>query len=103
MRISDWSSDVCSSDPPGDGFLRGMAIALDILAPYLIGRCSILEISDFRRFLICFAPGAGLVALSLIAESAVRAPLVRPAMSSEESRVGKECASPCRSRWSPYH
>src|SRR3546814_11003082 len=22
---------------------------------------------------------------------------------SEESRVGKECGSPCRSRWSPYH
>src|SRR3546814_15283653 len=22
---------------------------------------------------------------------------------SEESRVGKECASTCRSRWSPYH
>src|SRR3546814_16374437 len=23
--------------------------------------------------------------------------------SSEERRVGKECVSPCRSRWSPYH
>src|SRR3546814_14044433 len=22
---------------------------------------------------------------------------------SEESRVGKECVSPCRSRWSPFH
>ena len=22
---------------------------------------------------------------------------------SEERRVGKECASKCRSRWSPYH
>ena len=22
---------------------------------------------------------------------------------SEERRVGKECSSPCRSRWSPYH
>lgn len=67
---------------PGAGFLRGMAIALDILAPYLIGRCSILEIGDFRRFLICFAPGAGLVALSLLAETAVGTPLVRPAMAS---------------------
>ena len=26
----------------------------------------------------------------------------RPA-GSEERRVGKECSSPCRSRWSPYH
>src|SRR3546814_11160724 len=24
-------------------------------------------------------------------------------LSSEERRVGKECVSPCRSRWSPYH
>ena len=26
-----------------------------------------------------------------------------PNQSSEERRVGKECYSPCRSRWSPYH
>ena len=26
-----------------------------------------------------------------------------PDQSSEERRVGKECSSPCRSRWSPYH
>src|SRR3546814_12712531 len=26
-----------------------------------------------------------------------------PAVRSEERRVGKECVSPCRSRWSPYH
>src|SRR3546814_17720846 len=26
-----------------------------------------------------------------------------PSVRSEESRVGKECVSTCRSRWSPYH
>src|SRR3546814_14861295 len=26
-----------------------------------------------------------------------------PEMRSEERRVGKECVSTCRSRWSPYH
>src|SRR3546814_16007216 len=26
-----------------------------------------------------------------------------PAARSEERRVGKECVSTCRSRWSPYH
>ena len=26
-----------------------------------------------------------------------------PGVRSEERRVGKECASMCRSRWSPYH
>src|SRR3546814_16881001 len=29
--------------------------------------------------------------------------LVAPALRSEDRRVGKECVSPCRSRWSPYH
>ena len=28
---------------------------------------------------------------------------VSPGLRSEERRVGKECSSPCRSRWSPYH
>ena len=28
---------------------------------------------------------------------------LRPAVRSEERRVGKECPSKCRSRWSPYH
>ena len=27
----------------------------------------------------------------------------QPTIRSEERRVGKECASMCRSRWSPYH
>src|SRR3546814_20739339 len=30
-------------------------------------------------------------------------PLTRPIVRSEERRVGKECVSTCRSRWSPYH
>src|SRR3546814_2427355 len=28
---------------------------------------------------------------------------IRPDIRSEERRVGKECVSTCRSRWSPYH
>src|SRR3546814_20208125 len=31
------------------------------------------------------------------------AALVAPVQRSEERRVGKECVSTCRSRWSPYH
>ena len=30
-------------------------------------------------------------------------PAVTMLARSEERRVGKECASMCRSRWSPYH
>src|SRR3546814_1419697 len=38
--------------------------------------------------------GSGALIVSVVAAEAVR---------SEERRVGKECVSTCRSRWSPYH
>src|SRR3546814_9239583 len=73
VRISDWSSDVCSSDlrhignssrrhPGGDHLLIGISF----------------------RLLDARIPGGHEVR-------------------SEERRVGKECVSTCRSRWSPYH
>src|SRR3546814_3664748 len=81
MRISDWSSDVCSSDLAQD-------------------RNRILD----RRL----ADEDGLEA-SHGAEGQV-APAFRSngdtlagAGRSEERRVGNECVSTCRSRWSPYH
>src|SRR3546814_8170740 len=75
MRISDWSSDVCSSD-------LGEVLGLDGER----GRAA-----DARRTL----ENGGLDALRLPAS------LASPR--SEERRVGKECVSTCRSRWSPYH
>src|SRR3546814_7393789 len=39
--------------------------------------------------------------LGRLRQAAVAA--TRPRRRSEERRVGKECVSPCRSRWSPYH
>src|SRR3546814_10116352 len=41
----------------------------------------------------CFDEGAGKILESLAADGG----------RSEERRVGKECVSTCRSRWSPYH
>src|SRR3546814_7394530 len=74
MRISDWSSDVCSSDlahhPQGDR--RGNRPAGKWLDRAGLGRVH----GTFCRF-------------------------VRHR--SEERREGKECVSTCRSRWSPYH
>src|SRR3546814_8802383 len=63
MRISDWSSDVCSSD------LQSMLLIDDALGMSGIGH-------HFPR---------------------------QTGNRSEERRVGKECVSTCRSRWSPYH
>src|SRR3546814_4202759 len=70
MRISDWSSDVCSSD------------LCHVLVEWLH------ETEGVR-----IRPGVqeeGDVDVGL-------------AQRSEERRVGKECVSTCRSRWSPYH
>src|SRR3546814_18096952 len=43
----------------------------------------------------------GLIALGWTAAARARVALVQGR--SEERRVGKECVSQCRSRWSPYH
>src|SRR3546814_1769993 len=82
MRISDWSSDVCSSDL-GLGASRGS------------GQSSIssLPLQLQRRFHLL--PGAAGEAMDIYAFALARR--------SEERRVGKECVSTCRSRWSPYH
>src|SRR3546814_14630687 len=84
MRISDWSSDVCSSDLP----VREL-VMLPGTAP---------------RFLRLPGEPARYVALeTLLARfSALIFPGYRVKARSEERRVGKECVSTCRSRWSPY-
>src|SRR3546814_3806549 len=90
MRISDWSSDVCSSDLSVTGFYVADAFP----------KCCLQESGEGE------AP-------RVHGFSANRAADGRPAVSgcessqeparSEERRVGKECVSTCRSRWSPYH
>src|SRR3546814_8884250 len=86
MRISDWSSDVCSSD---------LALYAALILPY-----SVLALLGLLPALPGLATSAGHAhemlfgfALAVIAGYLLR---------SEERRVGKECVSTCRSRWSPY-
>src|SRR3546814_10118557 len=67
MRISDWSSDVCSSDLMTDPNWEPVMKLASAIVTNRGGRT-------------CHA-----------------------AIRSEERRVGKECVSTCRSRWSPYH
>src|SRR3546814_3380204 len=78
MRISDWSSDVCSSDL---GILDPEALVLDFTP---------LKTHDTQGW------------PTFIDWPAYDSQL-HQAMRSEERRVGKECVSTCRSRWSPYH
>src|SRR3546814_18620938 len=84
MRMSDWSSDVCSSDlPSGNSVMQQALVA--VLGPVEVGE-------QFR--------GAAVVVGGGHLEAHARAAV---AARSEERRVGKECGSTCRSRSSPYH
>src|SRR3546814_8226603 len=85
MRISDWSSDVCSSDLAGGAWRRDRhaprapASAVTLLRGR--SRCGLCDGGDSPR----------LAHRDDIGDR------------TEERRVGKECVSTCRSRWSPYH
>src|SRR3546814_3100873 len=95
MRISDWSSDVCSSDLGEDRIGRGFG-AVHALR---------LGIGLHQRDAIGLARGLGEIVDGVIVdgeETAGRA-VFRRHVRSEERRVGKECVSTCRARWSPYH
>src|SRR3546814_12756546 len=99
MRISDWSSDVCSSDLVSAGYVTGSVFVLAISAWYLLRGRNL----QFARRSLAVAASFGLAsALSVVVlgdESGYTASADR----SEERRVGKECVSTCRPRWSPYH
>src|SRR3546814_15687054 len=88
MRISDWSSDVCSSDLSSPDHWRRLRQAVQAggraARPPLRqkpGRFRPAGDDPRRARRRCRSSGGR----------------------SEERRVGKECVSTCRSRWSPYH
>src|SRR3546814_11302026 len=97
MRISDWSSDVCSSDLL---FSRELALGSTIIptkAASVLGWSSRRPISHGQGFTLDLQVGSGHFA------AAVDQCKFEGLPRSEERRVGKECVSTCRSRWSPYH
>src|SRR3546814_2927831 len=84
LRISDWSSDVCSSDLLGRDIVDRAA-----------GR--VLAEQDALRAFEHFDPleiERRALRIGAVGERNLR---------SEEGRVGKECVSTCRYRWSPCH
>src|SRR3546814_4874057 len=95
MRISDWSSDVCSSDLD-DRQRRAF------IEPHLgIGFGALLRSGVEND------PAQDRLPHDLrdLDHPGVRQEFAEVAFHrrSEERRVGKECVSTCRSRWSPYH
>src|SRR3546814_7749732 len=94
MRISDLSSDVCSSD----------------LQHILVAQRRLGALPDAVNDAVAHRMAVGVVdPLEMIdvehRDRQRRAMFARPRqrLRSEERRVGKECVSTCRSRWSPYH
>src|SRR3546814_7594318 len=90
MRISDWSSDVCSSD-----LAQAPTVACQVRSrDGRRLRCRQNALRAHRT-----APAA-----ASHEDRTGSPPSAQPgARRSEERRVGKECVSTCRSRWSPYH
>src|SRR3546814_14555660 len=102
MRISDWSSDVCSSDL-ADMTVTLASVTTDEGAP--TGTVD-LEIPEATMEAMDAATEAGddakiWWALHITPSGGVK--FVALEGRSEERRVGKECVSTCRTRWSPYH
>src|SRR3546814_15223962 len=97
MRISDWSSDVCSSDLriAGSFQFHQSNVAPVILVQHLSDHAAGQE-ADTKEALHADDMLVG-HDQSVVADDEYR--IVR----SEERRVGKECVSTCRSRMSPYH
>src|SRR3546814_20446632 len=92
MRISDWSSDVCSSDLKWVGTLHRALTAAEERGEIDYSFSEKVSNSDYVRVMRDYAEGGA----KLIVGEAFGV------SRSEESRVGKECVSTCRSRWSPY-
>src|SRR3546814_20154024 len=109
MRISDWSSDVCSSDlrVPGAFFVACVTSKRsDLVAERALDLA--LQILGLALALLRLAFGAKALVIGRLAGRLLRVAggFVGEALRlfrSEESRVGKECVSPCMSRWLPYH
>src|SRR3546814_20880182 len=104
MRISDWSSDVCSSDLVWNGGEFSASMYKGGLKDVLHGE----ETASFTTFdaALRFTPvrsGGLLSGLEFDVPMQVGFLLSPASYRSEERRVGKECVSTCRSRWSPYH
>src|SRR3546814_15123876 len=110
MRISDWSSDVCSSDlvkgyilPQFDGWMKNGALTgyEMYMNRYPVGTpWDVLFIQHYRD-MESFGRRQRVTAET---RAGLRANPEWSAWSrSGERRVGNECVSTCRSRWSPLH
>src|SRR3546814_18037515 len=100
MRISDWSSDVCSSDLfniDDDAFEMNAVTRAADLEDQLHLLAAKLAFPRWDRAPVDRMKAGVLAAYDSLSSSP------EGVLRSEERRVGKECVSTCRSWWSPYH
>src|SRR3546814_20017936 len=104
MRISDWSSDVCSSDLVCKG-ATGSAANVINSAGATAGAASnhpsftwALNTASNQLEVTPVGSTSGAFVFNVVPVGDAIIQFAR----SEERRVGKECVSTCRSRWSPY-
>src|SRR3546814_12528106 len=101
MRISDWSSDVCSSDLRADhaghrrdGLQHDRAVAVALgeegvrAEAHRLGETERDALGEIERFVV---------------DAKIDERCGLHGGRSEERRVGKESVSTCRSRWARYH
>src|SRR3546814_18800838 len=104
MRISDWSSDVCSSDlrtvppvpappspPPPESFPSPKLLSLPRPPAPPLPLLESETLSPPSRPSATVPPSFAAISI------------VPPCPRSDERRVGQVCVSACRFRWSPYH
>src|SRR3546814_12695409 len=102
MRISDWSADVCSSDLIDDELLRGGLIPVasgmerykDHSAIRINNKNAAMHVARILPGTSVNLPGARFLHVFVAQGTA------ELEGGSEERRVGKECVSTCRTRWS---
>src|SRR3546814_3846388 len=96
MRISDWSSDVCSSN------LRTLAgphqpDQHDTALPAIAGGTTLPAVAGGTTLAVIAGGSCDILSGRILTGG------ILSAIRSEERRVGKECVSTCRFWWSPYH
>src|SRR3546814_14251782 len=114
MRISDWSSDVCSSDLAAVSDFECIRLGAPVRRSVLPDASAVQTDEEKKAAIVAkLSELEGKIDEALMkrqqemkeAAAAEAATSSSPGggSRSEERRVGKECVSTCRSRWWPYH
>src|SRR3546814_13796198 len=102
MRMSGWSSDVCSSDLTPPAIAPSTAPVLARWLGSLVAQADKPATATATTTMRTYFMDVSLGFSSKVAQSAIFWRLAE-LRRSEERRVGKDCVSTCRYRWSAYY